>query len=46
MSNLEFLFAGFLVVWVLLAGYMFSLSSRQKKLSREVEMLKEQQGKK
>jgi len=46
MSNLEFLFSGFLVVWVLLAGYMFSLSSRQKKLSREVEMLKEMQTRK
>lgn len=46
MTNLEFLFAGFLVVWVLLAGYMFSLSSRQKKLNREMEMLKAQFGKK
>lgn len=40
MTNLGFLFAGFVVVWVLLAGYMFSLSVRQKKLSQEIEMLK------
>jgi len=46
MANLGFLFAGFVVVWVLLAGYMFSLSVRQKKLSREVERLKQQQSKK
>ncbi len=46
MANLGFLFAGFVVVWVLLAGYMFSLSVRQKKLSREVEMLKEMQTRK
>jgi CcmD family protein len=34
------------VVWVLLAGYMLMLSARQNKLSREVEMLKQQQSKK
>lgn len=46
MSNLGFLFAGFVVVWVLLAGYMFSLSARQKRLSREIDMLKQLQSKK
>jgi len=46
MTNLGFLFAGFVVVWILLAGYMFSLSARQKKLSREIEMLKQMHGKK
>jgi len=46
MANLGFLFAGFVVVWVLLAGYMLSLSVRQNKLSREVEMLKEMQTRK
>ena len=41
MSNLEYLFAGYAVVWILLFGYMFSISRRQKGLEREIEMLKD-----
>ena len=40
-KNLNFLFAGFAVVWLLLLGYVFSLMRRQKRLEAEVEMLKQ-----
>lgn len=40
-KNLSFLFAGFVVVWVLLLGYIFSVMRRQKRLEAEIEMLKE-----
>jgi len=40
-SNLNFLFAGFTVVWVLLLAYIFSLARRQKRLEAELEMLKQ-----
>ncbi|NUO78897.1 CcmD family protein [candidate division KSB1 bacterium] len=40
-KNLDFLFAGFTVVWLLLLGYILSLSRRQKRLEAEIEMLKQ-----
>jgi CcmD family protein len=43
---LNFLFAAYAVVWLLIVGYLFSLSRRQKKLAQEIETLKQmQQGK-
>jgi len=42
-KNLAFLFAGYAVVWLLIVGYLFSLSRRQKKLAQEMEMLKQMQ---
>ena len=40
-KNLNFLFAGFVVVWVLLLSYIFSLARRQKRLEAEIETLKQ-----
>ncbi len=40
-KNMNFLFAGFLVVWTLLLGYIFSMVRRQKRLEAEIEMLKQ-----
>jgi len=40
MKNLNFLFAAYAIVWLLIIGYLFSLSRRQKKLAQEIEMLK------
>lgn len=40
-QNLNFLFAGFVVVWVLLLSYVFSLVRRQKRLEAEIEMLRQ-----
>lgn len=40
-KNLDFLFAGFVVVWVLLLGYILSLARRQKRLEADIETLKQ-----
>lgn len=40
-KNLGFLFAAYLVVWLLIVGYLFSLSRRQKRLAQEIETLKQ-----
>ena len=40
-ENISYLFAAFAIVWVVLFGYIFILSQRQKKLRREIELLKE-----
>jgi CcmD family protein len=38
--NLAYLFYGYTVVWVIVLGYMYSLSRREKNLRDEVEELK------
>ena len=40
-KNLNYLLAGFMVVWLLLLGYIVSLARRQKRLDAEIEMLKQ-----
>ncbi|MGH7598756.1 MAG: CcmD family protein [bacterium] len=40
-KNLWFLFAAYFIVWLLIVGYLFSLSRRQKKLVQELETLKQ-----
>jgi len=40
-KNLGFLFAAYFIVWLLIVGYLFSLSRRQKKLVQEIETLKQ-----
>ena len=42
MKNLNFLFAAYTIVWLLVIGYLFSLSRRQKKLAQEIETVKQQ----
>jgi CcmD family protein len=39
--NFWYLFAAFAVVWVVLFGYVVTLVHRQKKITREIESLKE-----
>ena len=41
MEHASYLFAAFAIVWVVLFGYIFILSQRQKKLRREIELFKE-----
>ena len=41
MQNAGFLVAAFIVVWVLLFGYVLYLSNKQKNLQKEIETLKE-----
>ena len=40
MKNLEFLFAAYTIVWVLLFVYMFTISRRQKNLEKEIDRLR------
>lgn len=41
-ANFPYLFAAFAVVWVVLFGYVLVLVTRQKKLQREIDALKEE----
>ena len=40
MDSMHYLFAAFLAIWIILALYLFSLHSREKKLREEIERLK------
>jgi CcmD family protein len=41
MENAGYLFAAYAIVWAVLFGYIFILSRRQKRLRREIDLLKE-----
>ncbi len=41
MTNLNFLFAAYTAIWVLLFFYILSLSRRNRSLGREIEELRE-----
>ncbi len=38
--NLSYLFFGFAVIWIILFGYLYSLSRRENDLQNEIERLK------
>lgn len=40
MNTMNFLFAAYLAIWILLALYLFSIHSREKKLRAEIERLR------
>lgn len=40
-KNMNFLFAGYVVVWLLIVGYLYSINRRQKRLDREIALLKQ-----
>lgn len=40
MNNTIFLVLAYLLVWIVLFGYIWKLLKRQKSLSREIELLK------
>ena len=42
MENLSFLLAAFIIVWLVLFGYVWFIASRQARLHREVSLLKEE----
>ncbi len=46
MENEGFLFAAYIVAWVVLFGYVLFLFNKQKKLQDEIESLKNTLGKK
>jgi CcmD family protein len=39
---MNYLFAAYLAIWIILAFYLFSIHSRERKLREEVERLKRQ----
>ena len=42
MSNLGFLLAAFIIVWLVLFGYVWFIARRQVRLDREVAVLREE----
>ena len=40
MENLSYLFAAYTAIWLVIFGYLFSLSRRQRSLEREIESLR------
>jgi CcmD family protein len=45
MNTMNYLFAAYVAVWLILAVYLYSIHSREKKLRQDVERLKEMLGK-
>ena len=41
MNTMNYLFAAYAAIWIILAIYLYSIHSRQKKLQEEVERLKQ-----
>jgi CcmD family protein len=41
MNTMNYLFAAYLAIWIILAFYLFSMHSREKKLREEVRHLKQ-----
>jgi CcmD family protein len=41
MDPMHYLFAAYAAIWVILALYLFSIHSREKKVAQEIERLKQ-----
>ncbi len=41
MQNLSYLFAAYTIIWVVIFGYIFTLSRRNQELGKEIVALKE-----
>ncbi len=41
MNTMNYLFAAYLAIWIILAIYLYSIHSREKKLREEVRQLKQ-----
>lgn len=46
MNTMNYLFAAYTAIWIIIAIYLFSIHSRQKKLREEIERLKQMLDKK
>jgi len=42
LENITFLLAAFIIVWLVLFGYVWFIASRQVRLSREIAVLREE----
>jgi CcmD family protein len=40
MDNMNYLFAAYMAIWIILAVYLFSIHSREKKLREDIRRLK------
>ena len=40
MENMSFLFAAYTIIWAVVFGYMFHLYRKQRKLQREIDLIK------
>ena len=45
MNTMPYLVAAFMAIWIILAVYLFSMHSRERKLREEIERLKQLVGK-
>ena len=45
MNTMNYLFAAYLAIWIILALYLFSIHSRENKLREEIERLKQMMSK-
>jgi CcmD family protein len=41
MNTMHYLFAAYMAIWIILALYLFSIHSREKKLREEIQRLKQ-----
>jgi CcmD family protein len=41
MNNMNYLFAAYMAIWIILAVYLFSIHSREKKLRADVRRLQQ-----
>jgi CcmD family protein len=46
MNNTIYLVSAYMLIWIVLFGYVWNLLTKQKNLAREVELLKSEIGKK
>jgi len=46
MNTMNYLFAAYTAIWIILFAYIYSIHSREKRLREEVRRLKESMGKK
>jgi len=45
MNDMRYLFAAYVGIWIIIAVYLYSIHSREKKLRQDVQRLKESLGK-
>jgi CcmD family protein len=41
MENLSYLFAAYTIIWAVIFGYLYLIQRKQRRLDREIELLKE-----
>ena len=41
MENLSYLFAAYTIIWAVIFGYLYLMQRKQRRLDREIELLKE-----